>query len=408
MEKKNCTAGFARLDITPPLGVKMIGAGPRTVKGVLDPLYVNALAFGDGEKSSVVLVCDLLGMYGPFGDEWPRQLAAELGLDGDAVMIHCTHTHTGPSPLSDQQYGAWLYRRLKDAAQMALDDRKPVVDLRWAEGEMPRDFIGVRRYVMKDGSVLHRPKGDMMQEIAHPVFPGDRSVRTVRILREEGKELVLVNFQTHPDVVGGEYISADWPGAVRDTVEAEYPQAHCVYLNGTQGQMVLANRYHFPEKVMPKSHPRAREYGTTLAHKALELLKEDESTGLFSMSYGQNTLELTSAREGSGGYDDDFPDTRPLTVSTMTFCGLALVGMPNEPYYQVGEHIRGYSKFPVTFALCQTNGGHGYLPLLADFGHPGKSYEPRICHYAPGATETVMLTADELLRAAPRGDEQGE
>ena len=408
MEQKTCTAGFARLDITPPLGVKMIGAGPRTVKGVLDPLYVNALAFGDGEKSSVLLVCDLLGMYGSFGDQWPGKLAAELGLDEDAVIVHCTHTHTGPSAGADKQYFDWLFRLLKDAAQMALDDRKPVTDLRWAEGEMPRDFIGVRRYAMTDGQILHRPKGDLAKDIVHPVFPGDRSLRTVRILRQEGKELVLVNFQTHPDTVGGEYISADWPGAVRDTVEAEYPQAHCIYLNGTQGQMVTANRYHFPEKVAPKSHARAREYGTTLAKEALELLKEDMSTGLFALSYGKKTLELASAREGSGGYDANYPDTRPLQVAAMTFCGMALVGLAGEPYYQVGEHIRGYSKFPITLTMCQTNGAHGYLPLLADFGHPGKSYEPRICHYAPGVAEAAMLAADELLRVAARGDEQGE
>lgn len=406
MEQNKYTAGFARLDITPPLGVKMIGAGPRTVKGVLDPLYVNAVAFGDGEQSAVVLACDLLGMYGSFGEQWPGKIAAEVGLDAEAVMLHCTHTHTGPSPVADAQYFDWTFRRLCDAARMALDDRKPVAEVRWAEDEMPKGFVGVRRYVMKDGSVRHRPPvGD--PDIVRVVFEGDRSVRTVRILREEGKEIVIVNFQTHPDVVGGEHISADWPGAVRDTVERERPDACCIYLNGTQGQMVLSDR-RFGVAGSRKSHGKAMEYGTTLGRKALELLEQDEPTGLAAFHYAQKTLELTSAREGSGGYDSDYPDTRNLNVSTMVFCGMALAGLAGEPYYQVGQHIRGYSKFPVTLTLCQTNGAQGYLPLLADFGHPGGSYEPRICHFAPGVAETAMITADELLRGAARGDESNE
>ena len=52
MNETICTAGFARLDITPPLGVPMIGAGPRTVKGVLDPLYVCYVAVSDGSAKA--------------------------------------------------------------------------------------------------------------------------------------------------------------------------------------------------------------------------------------------------------------------------------------------------------------------------------------------------------------------
>ena len=68
MDMTKFTAGFARLDITPPLGVALGGSWKaRDAKGVHDPLYVNAIAFGDGEKSAVLLVADLLGMYGARG-----------------------------------------------------------------------------------------------------------------------------------------------------------------------------------------------------------------------------------------------------------------------------------------------------------------------------------------------------
>ena len=58
---RGIAAGFARLDITPPLGVRLRGYYYiREADGVADPLYVNAVAFGQGERSAVVLVCDLL------------------------------------------------------------------------------------------------------------------------------------------------------------------------------------------------------------------------------------------------------------------------------------------------------------------------------------------------------------
>ncbi|MBQ2743084.1 MAG: hypothetical protein IJF32_09795, partial [Oscillospiraceae bacterium] len=56
-------AGFARGEITPPLGVSVQGYfEPRTAKGVLDPLLATAVAFDDGEKRAVVMSIDVIGM----------------------------------------------------------------------------------------------------------------------------------------------------------------------------------------------------------------------------------------------------------------------------------------------------------------------------------------------------------
>ena len=51
------TAGYARLDVTPPLGTPIGGYfKARYNKGVLDPIYVRAAAFGEGEKGNT---CDM-------------------------------------------------------------------------------------------------------------------------------------------------------------------------------------------------------------------------------------------------------------------------------------------------------------------------------------------------------------
>ena len=86
---QNCTAGFARLDMTPPLGVRLGGYfTERIADGVLDPLYVNAVAFGEGEKKAVLIVCDLLSIYGNAAHEWPVQIAEKLGLPRPDLVIY--------------------------------------------------------------------------------------------------------------------------------------------------------------------------------------------------------------------------------------------------------------------------------------------------------------------------------
>ena len=91
-------AGFARVDITPPLGVPVVGYfGERFAKEVLDPLEASALAVSDGENTAVLIAADLLGIEGTaFSSVLRSRIASAAGIADNAVFLHCTHTHTGP------------------------------------------------------------------------------------------------------------------------------------------------------------------------------------------------------------------------------------------------------------------------------------------------------------------------
>ena len=48
-------AGFARVDITPPVGVGLVGYyRVRTSTGILDPLLATAVAVSDGETEETI------------------------------------------------------------------------------------------------------------------------------------------------------------------------------------------------------------------------------------------------------------------------------------------------------------------------------------------------------------------
>ena len=49
----------------PPLGVDIPGGwNKRTGVGILDPLYIVAIAFAEDQRYAVLVVLDLLGLYG--------------------------------------------------------------------------------------------------------------------------------------------------------------------------------------------------------------------------------------------------------------------------------------------------------------------------------------------------------
>ena len=62
-------AGFARVDITPPLGSFMPGYyQDRRAKSVLDPLEIDMVAFSDGEKTALVAQVDTEGISDDVAD----------------------------------------------------------------------------------------------------------------------------------------------------------------------------------------------------------------------------------------------------------------------------------------------------------------------------------------------------
>jgi len=432
MNMTNFTAGFGRLDITPQLGVYIGGYFHASYgQGVLDPLYVNAVAFGDGEKSAVLLVLDNLGLGGEIGKQWPKEIAQKLGLPANSVIVTCTHSHTTPAVGKDELYDTWLFQRLCDAATIALNDRKPVKDVQWVQ-ERAEGMAHVRRYRLKDGTVMTNPAGEYQEMIIEPACETDDTMRVVRILREEGQEIALVNFQAHPDNIGGDWYSADYPGALRNKVEQLRENTKCIFLDGCEGQMVTDFRAPGRVKV-PASHDRATKYGLKLGEIAAAMFDRTISTGMTGLGYGEKTVELKTKRDSSrvpeaervvalyeaGKYEEIHPmkkiaiyifaecrrlvelekknmDYLPTAVSGITFCGLALVGIPGEPFNEVGKQVRGNSKFPATCLMCNANGSHGYFPTAE--AHEQGGYESYNTPYVKGTAEQLADAADALLR----------
>ena len=237
-------AGFARVDVTPPIGTGLSGySRVRISDGIKDTLDLNAVAFSDGTNRAVVISADIIN-FRAYYNLYRQQVAQAAGLPPEAVFIACTHTHTGPvigasiygqtfdSFDKASTYERFVGERLADVARLALADLAPA-KLSIARGEA-KNISFIRRYRMKDGTCRTNPGRDNPDVVA-PVGKPDEMVQLVRIDREGHDTIAIVNFQCHPDTIGGNKISADWPRVVRETVERALDGVKCIFINGAQG-----------------------------------------------------------------------------------------------------------------------------------------------------------------------------
>ena len=89
--------GFAKICINPPYDAPIVGYyESRRVKGILDDLFVRAVAFDDGESRAAVIALDLCILAQKYYEAFKDAIVAATGMNRDAIFINCSHTHTGP------------------------------------------------------------------------------------------------------------------------------------------------------------------------------------------------------------------------------------------------------------------------------------------------------------------------
>ena len=60
-------AGFARVDVTPPLGIPLVGYfRPRPADGIFDPLCAECVAVSDGVNTALIYSVDSLQLRNEF------------------------------------------------------------------------------------------------------------------------------------------------------------------------------------------------------------------------------------------------------------------------------------------------------------------------------------------------------
>lgn len=439
--------GFARIDITPPLGVPMAGyTFLRRASAVLDPLELNVLAISDGTRTVLLLSADLLDIEdNETATRLRTAIAVAVGVPVEAVSFHCTHTHLSPSfgkadPNGetsfdgDPAYGEALIAKACAAAKVAVDDLSPAT-IAIGRAEAKRISF-IRRFRMKDGSFRTNP-GVGNPDIKEPIGTVDETVQVIRFKREGKDEVVAINFGTHPDTIGGDAISADWPGFARRFTEKALDGVKCIFFNGAQGDVnhVCVDpkpgereglKRDFDD--VDRGYEHAKHMGRVIAGAVMSVYGKCAPVEASEVTFSLRDVSIPSNRPKpediplarkysefhAAGKDEEIPfkgmelttvvaeagrmlrlengpDSFAMPISRIAIGdAISFVGIPGEPFTEIGRRIKEDSPTAMTFVSCLTNGNYGYFPTANAYQEGG--YEAKSSIFGP-------TVADDLVAA---------
>ena len=98
--------GIAKRNITPPVGGYLYGyPNPPRSTSVNDDLTVTALYLEEGDTRALLLSFTICSLAATLCDRLSVILEEDTGISRTAILLHATHTHSGPSTTDSVGWG---------------------------------------------------------------------------------------------------------------------------------------------------------------------------------------------------------------------------------------------------------------------------------------------------------------
>lgn len=425
-------AGFAEIDITPPLGTQKIGwIKVLHADKILDPLFARSAVLESAGRQVGFIQLDTLFVTAEQTAQVRRRITEQFGFPGQNVMVSATHNHAGPAIASlgdsqrDDAYVAVLLDKIVQVFGQALAARQEAeLGGGWCfEFEVAHN----RRVVMRDGTVRthgsFRDSGALCLE-----GPIDPEVAVLACRDRRGQLLgALVNFACHPAHHGGTgEISAGFPGVLAGKLKS----AGCpvtMYLNGACGNL------HTSDPTRGGADITKEQAGELLAQDVLAVLhgQAPPHKGLRQIDWRAaptlscrsemialpyrpvNAHEIAGTTLGAcrfvdpSSYDRSMPalleeirsqGVQPAEVQVIGIDEFAVAGVPAEYFVELGLRIKERCRPRHALVVELANGLIGYVPHKQAFTRGG--YETTFCPWSKLAPEAGDILADKAVALA--------
>ena len=414
-------------------------------RGCHDPLVAKALVFADSSGAKAAVLALDVCMVDRRNVALIRDaVGCRCDVPPENVVVHATHTHSGPAPNSRFCFGFDFepYRKpaedfLTLAASAVAMANENLSGAKISIGQASEDRISFnRRLRRKDGSTQMNwealAPGFDRDEIDAAWGPIDPEVTCLVVERGDGPAAALVNFGLHPAILAGDnwLYSADYPGALAEAMRGIHgDQFTTLFLNGCCGN---TNHIDYREPSQGRGFQQVQRVGHILAATASRAMRAalPVAAGRVAVSSRKVPLERIKIDEDLRGRCEkileDRPDGSPkgqvdglpdayfaevrlgmykkqsepdaVEVTALRLGEVGLVGLPGEAFCELGIAIKQDSPTPNTLVAGLTNDCVGYLPTEESFAHGGYETTVGSTMYESGAGESLVKSALSQLR----------
>jgi len=393
-------AGAASVNITPSVGQDNMGDYGRLVpaKGVGNELYAKALVLDDGENRVALVTADIISFSSRMVEDIRRRIEKLTGIDGRNVLLSASHTHSSPATAEwdqpSKEYIVELDKKIAGVVYLA-DQGKRAAFIGSGIGEAN---VSINRWQKTSTGVRWGP---------NPNAPVDHQVSVLRVDGLERKPIaILVNFASHPSVMGGDNLlySGDYVSYVQSTIEKAYGgQITAMFCTGAGGDIKIALLTEDKSQFRYGDLDDCRRFGTIVGAEAIKVVEGITTTPVENVSAKTIRVELPlfeppsidevgkelemiekelADLEAAGARTDekrlqlDWANTTLAALKDGTVLRsipaevqlirigdeVVLFAVPGELFVDVGMKLKGAMGLPGSFVVAYANGFLGYLP----------------------------------------------
>ena len=423
-------AGFAKVDITPPVGAIITGPMGPISTGTHDPLQARAMVVQSGNRKLVIVGVDLVKFRLDLSDKVIALVMQQTDITRDGILICPSHNHSSPlipadgdKATANRAYIDMLPKLISDSIVQANKALQPA---RMSVGRslVLEGHINRRLVTKSDGLVLNTwlKKVNDLKEVPQVLGTEgviDPELWLVRFDSPDGRMLgSLVNFTCHPclhDRIQTHHWSADFPGVIADTLAQEFgAQAVGVFTQGASGNIqpsvCWAPDWKERAGVFAKAAVEAAKTAIPIEGPvAVDYLRRDVEVPRCNAE-AQKPEKITrlgwrpESFEGAKRTAEAMPPIRKVPVSAARIGPFAIATNAGELFVEWGIEVKKRSPFPHTILSELTNEAVGYEPTRLAFEHEGYETLAGVNFIAVEGIQKLVDTAVELLEELSKRD----
>ena len=438
VNKPSLLIGISEVNYTPEVGLDLVGnyrGNDYASRGIHDSLFAHAIVASNSRREkAAILSIDICSITKEPVEMMREYIASRTNIKAQNIMIHATHTHSGPSSDLSKPKAKEYLTRAADAVIIADKNLQPTSI---AIGRSKEDRVSFnRRLKCIDGTTHMCWEKFKPGFVIEPLGPADPELITISLTQQGKPTGVLVNFGCHATTLTGNnwLYSADYPGYIAESIRRVKGKDYFpIFLNGPCGNVTQVDyRIGFPD-----TYQECQRIGYILGVTALEAIKNEEAISgniiavskelvpLKRMTISEDQLKWAKAvmkkveKEGMPPIQaDGIPDAEfaqewikmyetqnqidSLEVMVVRIGDVVFVGLPGEVFCEFGIEIKKESLFKNTIVMGLTNDDRAYFPTKISFTQGPNGLTPMITGYetTPGSTLYEIGAGEKLAASA--------